>query len=217
MILESTSAMWTAIADHVWQSTLFAATVAILSVSLKKNSARLRYRLWLAASLKFLIPFSLLISLGNHLAMLHRSPEMQAGFSFVVQRVSQPFPQTPHLRAPLFAFLAVLWLGGFVTTTVLCWLRWRRVAVSKRNAIPLPQGREVDALRHMERLGGYAGRLRSCYHQIGESLASWGSFGRFCFGRRGSPRAFGMRTWRLFSPTKCSMCDGATIWPPCCT
>jgi bla regulator protein blaR1 len=153
MIFESTSAIWTAIADHVWQSTLFAAAAAMLSLSLRKNQARVRYRVWLAASLKFLIPFSLLTSLGQHLATLPGSPGTQAGFSFVMQRVSQPFQQTPHLRTPLFAFLAVLWLGGFVTTAVLCWLRWQRVAVVKRNAIPVSQGREVYALRHLERLG----------------------------------------------------------------
>ena len=40
----------------------------MLTFTLRKNQARVRYRLWLAASVKFLIPFSLLISLGGHLA-----------------------------------------------------------------------------------------------------------------------------------------------------
>ena len=53
------------IANHLWQSTLFAGVVALLALALRKNHARARHWLWLAASVKFLIPFSLLISLGN--------------------------------------------------------------------------------------------------------------------------------------------------------
>jgi bla regulator protein blaR1 len=49
------------VANHLWQSTLFAAAAWLLTVALRKNHASVRYRLWLAASVKFLIPFSLLI------------------------------------------------------------------------------------------------------------------------------------------------------------
>jgi len=50
--------------DHLWQSTLVAALVWLLTLMLRRNSATIRYRLWLAASLKFLAPFSLLAMLG---------------------------------------------------------------------------------------------------------------------------------------------------------
>ena len=46
-------------------------TAAVLTLVLRKNPARLRYRLWLVASVKFLIPFSLLVSLGGHLTRPH--------------------------------------------------------------------------------------------------------------------------------------------------
>lgn len=63
---------WTAsapaLANHLWQSTLFAAAVGVLALALRKNQARARYWLWLAASTKFLIPFSLLALLGGYLA-----------------------------------------------------------------------------------------------------------------------------------------------------
>ena len=49
------------IANHLWQSTLFAGLVGVLALTLRTNRARLRYALWMAASLKFLVPFSLLI------------------------------------------------------------------------------------------------------------------------------------------------------------
>jgi bla regulator protein BlaR1 len=53
--------------NHLWQSTLFLGIVALLALLMRKNQARIRYWLWMAASAKFLIPFSLLISLGSHL------------------------------------------------------------------------------------------------------------------------------------------------------
>src|SRR5207253_4891867 len=72
MIPELLLAMWATIApalgNHLWQSTLFAVTAGLLTLILRKNHARARYWLWLAASVKFLIPFSLLISIGSHLA-----------------------------------------------------------------------------------------------------------------------------------------------------
>ena len=72
MIPNHLSAMWTALApalgNHLWQSTLFASIAGLLTLALRKNHARVRYWLWLAASLKFLIPFSLLVGIGSHLA-----------------------------------------------------------------------------------------------------------------------------------------------------
>ena len=59
--------------DHVWQSTLFAAAAALLAGSLRRNRARLRYWLWLAASMKFLVPFAALIILGAQLEAHPRS------------------------------------------------------------------------------------------------------------------------------------------------
>ena len=54
--------------DHLWQSTLVLLVVALLAFALKENQARVRYWLWLAASLKFLIPFCLVVTAGQRLA-----------------------------------------------------------------------------------------------------------------------------------------------------
>ncbi len=59
--------MIAALLDHLWQSTLFAACVALLALLVRRQAARLRFALWLAASLKFLIPFSALVLLGRWL------------------------------------------------------------------------------------------------------------------------------------------------------
>ena len=43
-----------ALANHLWQSTLFAGAMWVLAVALRKNSAAVRYGVWMAASVKFL-------------------------------------------------------------------------------------------------------------------------------------------------------------------
>ncbi len=59
--------MPTEFSNHLWQSTIFAVAAGLLTLVFRKNRAQVRYWLWLSASLKFLIPFSLLMSLGSHL------------------------------------------------------------------------------------------------------------------------------------------------------
>ena len=53
------------IINHLWQSTLFLAGVALLTMCFGRSRAQVRYWLWLAASVKFLFPFSLLVSIGG--------------------------------------------------------------------------------------------------------------------------------------------------------
>ena len=63
--------------NHLWQSTLFAGAIGLLTLALRSNSARLRYWLWLGASVKFLIPFSLLVSLGSHFGWREAAPPIR--------------------------------------------------------------------------------------------------------------------------------------------
>ena len=51
--------------NHLWQSTVFAIVVGILTLAFRKNRAQVRYWLWFSASLKFFLPLSLLIGLGS--------------------------------------------------------------------------------------------------------------------------------------------------------
>jgi bla regulator protein blaR1 len=158
MIPESLSAIGTAVANHLWQSTLFVMLAAVATLALRKNQARVRHHLWLAASLKFLVPFSLLMSVGSHLARLHSSADSQPVFYFVLQTMSQPFHRVPDSQGLLAASLlrwlpgmvAILWLAGFVTVIGLWWVRWRRVAAAIRGAVPVSHGREVEILRRVE-------------------------------------------------------------------
>jgi beta-lactamase regulating signal transducer with metallopeptidase domain/ABC-type Fe3+ transport system substrate-binding protein len=60
-----TMQMWAFVLDHLWQSTWFVLIIGVLVALMRKNAARVRYWLWFAATLKFLIPFSLLIMAGG--------------------------------------------------------------------------------------------------------------------------------------------------------
>ena len=162
-------APWTtlapAIGNHLWQSTLCLVMAGLLTLVFRKNYARVRYGLWLAASIKFLIPFSLLIILGSNLAKPHVIVPANTGFFSVMQEAGQPFaPPVAHIPSPvafsatppdvLPAILAAIWFGGFAAVLILWFIRWRRISSALRRTEPLREGREVDALRRLERLAG---------------------------------------------------------------
>ena len=50
---------------HLWQSTIVCGSVWLLSLMLQRNAARMRFRLWMLASINFLLPFSLLRGFGE--------------------------------------------------------------------------------------------------------------------------------------------------------
>ena len=84
------STTWTSIApavgNHLWQSTLFAVAAGVLTLVLRKNQARIRYAIWLAASVKFLLPFSWLVVIGSYMAWRHAVAPATAGFFMTSER-----------------------------------------------------------------------------------------------------------------------------------
>ena len=157
-----------AIGNHLWQSTLFVAAAGLLTLFLHKNHAQARYWLWLAASVKFLIPFSLLVSAGQHLAWSHRATGTNGEIYFSLERLSQPFSQPPaaasststpamflsnlnHLTPVL---IVAVWFCGFAAVLFTWATRWRRISDSIRQVAPLEKGREIESLRQVERAAG---------------------------------------------------------------
>jgi bla regulator protein blaR1 len=173
--------MWTALAptlgDHLWQSTLFAVAAGLLTLILRKNHARARYWLWLAASLKFLVPFSLLVGLGSHLSWSRASAGTSASLYVALEQVSRPFTESTisstismtsaalpsTLSSSLFhllpAFLAAVWLVGLTLVLSVWCVRWQKISAAMREAMPLHNGREVEALRRIERIAGIPTRI----------------------------------------------------------
>jgi bla regulator protein BlaR1 len=166
------SAAWHAAAlalgNHLWQSTLVAAAAALLTLALRKHHARARYCIWLAASIKFLVPFSLLVAAGSHLAwQRHPAQTTKPALYFAIEEISQPFTQAAVrvASAPrvspisaglmhLLPWIAAVWLSGFLVVLLIWSLRWRKIVAAMKAASPSREGRELSALRRIERIGG---------------------------------------------------------------
>lgn len=131
--------MIAALADHLWQSTLFAGAAGLLTLMLRHNGARARFWLWFAASLKFLLPFTLLAMAGEKLAQLlpvSRTilviPAAAEHFSAPAHTLAAPQGQGPH-ALPL---LLGIWLLGLCVILALRASRWwklRAVIASARD------------------------------------------------------------------------------------
>jgi uncharacterized protein (TIGR03435 family) len=125
-----------AVLNHLWQSTAFAAAVAIAAALLRRHSPRLRYWLWLTASAKFLVPFSLLIATG---ARVRVPPDTPALHAMTVQWISTYFSpavlSVPARTAfPWTTWLAAIWTAGALFLLIRWLLRWRTIRVAARQA-----------------------------------------------------------------------------------
>ena len=68
-----------AIASHIWQSTIFAAAAAVLALMFRNNRASVRYWIWFAAAMKFLVPFAALTAVANALPLPQAVGRRQRG------------------------------------------------------------------------------------------------------------------------------------------
>jgi len=135
---------WTAaLVNHLWQSTLFVLILWLVTLTLRNNQARTRYWVWMTASIKFLIPFSLLINAGEFLRTSLATPIRSSAVAAAMEQIARPFPQTLSISItdyydkastaaayhgnPLSAILLVVWLCGFLAV-VISWARaWNRI------------------------------------------------------------------------------------------
>jgi bla regulator protein BlaR1 len=156
------------LANHLWQSTVFAFLVVLLKQALKNNRAETRFWLVLTASLKFLIPFSLLAGIGTYVtAPGTLPPVIQTGMSAAIEPFgSSRVPVSPIADAPVAAdtwtsgiwwpsALIGIWLCGIVFITVLSWWRSRRVAAIAGQAKRLVEGPEVEIMERLSRRFGF--------------------------------------------------------------
>jgi bla regulator protein BlaR1 len=134
------------IADHLWQSTLFAAIVGLLNWTLRRNRARVRHGLWLAASAKFLIPFAVLIALGVHIPWSTPPRIAPSRLSAVVIAVSEPFSAPTAVGSPLPTVLLTIWAAGFLGIASSWLVRWRRIAAAVQAAGPVDMGVPMRAV-----------------------------------------------------------------------
>ena len=144
--------------DHLWQSTLVASALALLTLAFRRAHAQARYAIWLAASLKFLIPFAALTSLGAQLewraALPLALPEWTAAIEAMRQPLATPpvgfvLPQTFAARTgiPFAAVASAIWAIGILTSLGVWLVRWRRVSRAVRAGAPIVSGRTHDTFQ----------------------------------------------------------------------
>jgi uncharacterized protein (TIGR03435 family) len=132
------------------ESTLFALVVFLLTLVLRRSRARIRYALWLSASLKFFVPFSALVGLGATIGLVvPRRVDLGPSFAssaldslWASNRVATsaailPFTTTTHLAVWLGAVVAAVWIVGSLVMAVMRYRLWMRVQVALNASAPL--------------------------------------------------------------------------------
>jgi uncharacterized protein (TIGR03435 family) len=144
-------------ADHVWQSTVFATLAALIALALRVQPARVRYWVWMAASVKFLVPFAALTFIGGLLSWRTIEVIPYENPVVLIETISEPFSQTPltarqpsqpggvSLFSALRAVVIPVWAGGAMIFALVWLTRWARVLRLRRRAVPA-SGREIELL-----------------------------------------------------------------------
>ena len=136
---------------HLWQSTLVIGVVWLMTLALRGNRAHVRHRLWLAASVKFLVPFSWFVSLGAQLEWRTAPSIAQPAATFVMEEILAPpvigaVVSTPTAQS-ISAWpwmLASIWAVGVAGVLFWWWRQWRLVRVALDQAKPIALGAAYD-------------------------------------------------------------------------
>ena len=150
--------MIAAMANHLWQSTLFSCVIGALTLILRKNRAAVRHALWLTASVKFLIPFALLIGLGSQLEWRKASTAGEPR-PYAMLQIRDPIaiaasPSGALQQAPgrIPAVLFGVWLCGFAANCLAWRRRWRQARADWRAASPMHLNLPIPVLASSSRL-----------------------------------------------------------------
>ena len=124
--------------------------MGLLTIVFTKNWAQVRYWLWISASFKFFIPFTLLMSLGSHLDWAAPATQKivtqiaSPSVSFTMVQISRPFPDTLPMAPSTggtrdWAFFAILgmWACGFLGVAVMRFRVALRIRAAVRTSTPM--------------------------------------------------------------------------------
>jgi uncharacterized protein (TIGR03435 family) len=141
---------WTAsMVNHLWQSTAVTTIAWLLAFILRKNPARTRYWVWMIASVKFLIPFSIFTAIGEWIRSAIAAPIRRPALADMIEQIAQPFSQTQSLAVSgpaavsnhatfVAPMLIALWACGSLAIAFSWWRKWRRIRIVVRAASPRP-------------------------------------------------------------------------------
>ena len=132
----------TALLDHLWQSTLFALPLGALTLLLRRHAAALRFWLWFAASVKFLVPFSVLMAMGAAVTV-PVTPMLDGPTLEVLRDTAAPFINAPAASVvPQGAtnwimLLIATWAAGTLLLLLIWGMHWWKLRRLVRAARPL--------------------------------------------------------------------------------
>jgi bla regulator protein blaR1 len=150
--------MISALTSHIWQSTFFALAAALLTAAFRRNGARVRYWLWLSGSLKFLIPFAWLMSLGGHLDWVPGASRIATqikspAVSYTLEQFTPPSlaESVPSMSVAAVSInwapvaLLAIWLCGLAVIVAIRLRVWLciRAVVRKSRVIDIPSAVQV--------------------------------------------------------------------------
>jgi bla regulator protein blaR1 len=134
--------------NHLWQSTFVVAIAWLLALTLRNNHARTRYWVWMIASMKFLIPFSLFIAAGKALRPVAAIPMKSPALATAMEQIAQPFQPTQSLATAGIAnashgshivplLLVAAWACGSFIVAFSWWRKWFQIRAAVRAASPV--------------------------------------------------------------------------------
>jgi uncharacterized protein (TIGR03435 family) len=132
--------------NHLWQSTIFAICIGLIALALRKNRASVRHWLWFAASVKFLIPLTILTYVGQQAE--RSSPPVVRVVAPAVHQITAPFPEpieltaSPRKQFNWMPWILAVWVCGTLAFGLLRLRDWRRIRslirTSELSTLPLP-------------------------------------------------------------------------------
>lgn len=144
--------MMAMVVRHLLESTVFALVMALLTLAFSANGAHVRFWLWFAASVKFLVPFAVIAEVGQRLRWesaptvaldaalpMHLGGFFAQGDAFAFAPLTTAIPVFP--AAPQMSLATVLLLAwGAGAAFLLCrWaLQWLKLRAVVKAATPAP-------------------------------------------------------------------------------
>lgn len=132
----------TGLLDHLWQSSLVVLVAWGLARVLHRNRAALRFWIWFAASMKFLVPFAWLVTAGAHwqwrLADGSGAPAAGIG-TWTATLVSPARALAPAASDSLHVASVAAWILALGSAALLLrwFIRWRAVKRIAQSASPI--------------------------------------------------------------------------------
>lgn len=132
--------------SHLTQSTVFAGAAWLLALALRENRAKVRFWIYFTASMKFLVPFAVLISVGAILPK-HAAPAPAiAQWAGTLDQFVEPFAPSSSAVAPAYiqthtfnweVVAFAIWICGFAAVSACWFMRWRRMRALHDSASPV--------------------------------------------------------------------------------